>query len=175
MLENTLGSPLECKEIKPVNSNGNQPWIFIGRTVAEALILWPPDGKSWLIGKNPEGKRRRGWQSMRWIDSITNSMDRNLSKLQEMVEDRGAWRAAVHGVAKSQTQLSNWTRTTNKYIEIPESALLIVGTNKPATFLPSFFPWNLTLLWEAPIPYVTKNEPIFVIVFTHSMDQWIDW
>ena len=143
MLEKTLGSPLECKEIKPVNSKGNQPWIFIGRTVAEAPIPWPPDAKSRLIGKDPEGKRRRGWQRIRWLDSTTNSMDRNLSKLQEMVEDRGAWCAAVHGVAKSQTQLSNWTRTTNKYIKILKSALLIVGTNKPATFPPSFFPWNL--------------------------------
>ena len=99
-------SPMDCKETKPVNPKGNQPGIFIGRTDAEAPILWPPDAKSWLIGKDPdagkeEGKRRRGWQSMKWLDSITDSVDMNLSKLQEIVKDRKAWRAAVHGVAKN--------------------------------------------------------------------------
>ena len=71
VLEKTLESTLDCKEIKPANPKGNQSWIFIGRTVAETLILWPPDVKSWLIGKDPEGTRRRGQQRKRWLESIT--------------------------------------------------------------------------------------------------------
>ena len=91
VLEKTLESPLDSKEIKPFNSKGNWPWIFIGRTDAEALIFWPPDTKSHLIGKDPDagkGKRRRGWQRMRWLDSITDSVNINLSKLWEAVKDR---------------------------------------------------------------------------------------
>ena len=114
-----LESPLDCKEIKPGNPKGKQSWIIIGRTdaEAEAPILWPPDAKNWLVGKDPdagkdEGRRRRGWQRMSWLGSITDSMDMNLSKLQEIVEDRGTWRAEVHRVPKSQTWLGNWTTTT---------------------------------------------------------------
>ena len=115
VLEKTLESPLDNK-IKPVNPKENQPWIFIGRTLAkaEAPILWPPDVKSWLTGKDPDAgkdwtQKEKGWQRMSWIGSITDSMDMNLSKLWETVENRGAWHATVHGVAKRQTQLSNWT------------------------------------------------------------------
>ena len=115
VLEKTIENPVDCKEIEPINPKRNQPWIFIGRTnaEAEAPILWPPDVKRWLIGKI-EGKRRREWQRMRWLDSITDSMDMNLNKTQKIVKDREAWHAAVHGVAKSQTQLRDWTTTKPK-------------------------------------------------------------
>ena len=108
VLEKTLESPLDSRKIKPVNPKGNQPWILIGRTdaIAEAPKLWPPDAKRWPNGKDPdtgkiEGRRRWGQERMRQLDSITNSMYMNLSELQEIVEDRGAWYAAIHGVTKS--------------------------------------------------------------------------
>ena len=122
VLEKTLESPLDCKETKPVNPKWNQPWIFVGRTDAEAEgpMLWSSDGRvnsleeTLMLGKI-EVKGRRGWQIMRWLDSTTDSMHMNLSKLWETVKDRGPRHAAVHGVTKSLTWLSDWTTTQRSW------------------------------------------------------------
>ena len=123
VLKRTLESPFNCKEIQPVNPKGNQSWIFIGRTTAEAEapILWPPDAKSRLIWKDPDAgkdgsQEENSWNRMRWLDSINEPMDMNLSKLWETVKDRGAWCAAVHEDAKNLTRLINWTITKGKWL-----------------------------------------------------------
>ena len=117
VLEKTFENPLDCKEIKLVSPKGNQPWKFIGRTVAEAEALYfghlmrrADSLEKTLMMQKIEGRRRRGQQRMKWLDGITEATAMNLGKLWEMAGDRETWCAAVHGVIKSWTQSSDWTK-----------------------------------------------------------------
>ena len=153
MLEKILESSLDCREIKPVNPKGNQPWIFIEGLMLKLqyfghLIRWADSLEKTLMLGKIEG-RRRGWQGMRWLDSITNSMDMDLRKLREIMEDRGAWHAAVRGVAKNPTWLSNWTRTTIRSLEGGLEPTILQSLQKQPTLLTPWFRTSGVLNCEA--------------------------
>ena len=148
VLEKTVESPLDCKEIQPVHPKGNQSWIFIRRTDAEAEtpILWPPDEKNWLIGKDLmlgkiEG-RRRGGQRIRWLDGITSMMDMSSSRLWELVMDWEAWRAGINGVATEQL---NWTELSQHSLwEFPSVPSMRVQFLQGLSSIPqdALFSWS---------------------------------
>ena len=156
VLEKTLESPLNFKEIKPVSPKGNQSWIFIGRTDAEgeAPILWLPDSKSKLIGKDPAAgkywrQEEKGQQRVRWLDGIIDSMDMSLSKLWELLMDREAWHAVVHGVTNSRTWLSYWT----------ELSMTLPTRTRPS------FPHGLSL------PSGSLHKPLILILIHQRTDR----
>ena len=158
VLEKTLESPLDCKEIQPVHPKRNQSWIFIGRTdvEAETPIYWPPNVKSQLIGKTLilgkiEGRKRRGWQRMRWLDGIANSMDMSLSKHRELV-----MRLAVHGVAKTRTWVRGWNELNWIIIIVMATAALKSPTMYQEVYWKphiNCFSVKLCNMWKPLAPY----------------------
>ena len=170
-------SPLDSNEIKPVNPKGNESWIFIGRTdaKAEAPILWPPNGKNWLTGKDPdagkmEGRRRRGWQRMRWLDGITDLMDFSLSMLWELLMDREAWHVAVHGVERVW---NDWATKLNWGYWIPpplSSTLLMAHFKNQSTRGKKISCWTTIIMlfagphWLQPSPLMFLSTLLYLSI-----------
>ena len=168
VLEKTLESPLDCKEIQPVHPKGDQSWVFFGRTdtEAETPILWPLHVKSWLLEKTLMlggigGRRRRGRQRMRWLDGITNSMDMSLSKLWEMVMVREAWHTAVNTVTKSRTRLSDWTELN--------WAFLLIGLQLVDGFIRGQMPARC--LKASPLVPSQKSKQKLVCMIIYFLDS----
>ena len=146
-------SPLDSKEIKPVNPKGNQPWIFIGRTDAEAPVLWPSDAKSWLNGKHPDAGKYWGQKEkrMRWLDGRLGGHESEQTPGDSEGRESLVW-CVVHGVTKSQTRLSDWTTTTRTYHVL--SCLRVgAGTCHPLGWL-----W---LGWRRPISHTPGVSPLW--------------
>ena len=169
VLEKTLESPLDSKEIQRVHPKGHQPWILIGRTDAEAEtpILWPLDVKKWLTGKEMlgkiEGRRRRGWQKMRWSDGFINSLDISLSELREMVKDREAWHAACSSWGCKESDMTYWLHKNNN---IPLYDCFTVScflTHSPIEGYLGCFQFRLFILYSC---YTHLNIYVKVFVWT---------
>ena len=171
VLEKTLESPLDYKEIQPVHSKGDQSWVFFGRTdaKAESPVVWPPHAKSWLIGKTLRlggigGRRRKGQQRMKWVDDITNSMNMSLSELRELVMDMEAWRAAIHG-SQIWIWLSDWTELN--YVVFQYLILNFMCKNLENQILDSS-----RYLHRSRFPYIDMYRKLFFLWTWSLNDRW---